>query len=80
MVSEFLVWVLPYLNHAGYRRLAPSTRPPNRDVHLLAREDQHQPKRGLLKIVQDVIALWRYVETGVLPEGIEIRVDASAEA
>ncbi len=27
-----------------------------------------------------LIALWRYVETGVLPEGIEIRADAVTTA
>ncbi len=27
-----------------------------------------------------LIALWRYVETGVLPEGIEIRPQAAATA
>jgi hypothetical protein len=27
-----------------------------------------------------LIALWRYVETGVMPDGIEIRAEADARA
>jgi hypothetical protein len=67
ILASIPAWLAPPGPRWG--RLARRTRPPDRGAQPLAREDQHQPKRDLLNIVQDAIALWRFVETGVVPEG-----------
>jgi hypothetical protein len=41
-------------------------------LQALTRQDQHQTQRGSSNIVQAVIALWRYAETGLVPEGVEV--------
>ena len=35
--------------------------------------DQLQFQRGFCNIVQDVVALWRYVTQGVVPEGAVLK-------
>src|SRR5215213_8725505 len=40
---------------------------------LLTRKNQHETRSGLSNIVQDVIALWRLVRTGDVPEGVVLR-------
>jgi hypothetical protein len=47
-------------------------RPLSRPLQALTRQDQHQTQRGSSNIVQHAIALWRYAETGLVPEGVEV--------
>jgi hypothetical protein len=35
--------------------------------------DQLQFQRGFCNIVQDVVALWRYVTQGIVPEGAVLK-------
>jgi hypothetical protein len=52
ILASIPAWLAPPGSRWG--RLARRTRPPDRGAQPLAREDQHQPKRDLLNIVQDV--------------------------
>ena len=71
ILASIPAWLAPPGSRWGW--LARRTRPPDRGAQPLAREDQHQPKRDLLNIVQDVVALWRFVADGVVPEGATLK-------
>ncbi len=66
ILASIPAWLAPPGSRWGW--LARRTRPPDRGAQPLAREDQHQPKRDLLNIVQDVVALWRFATQGLVPE------------
>jgi hypothetical protein len=42
-------------------------------LQALTRQDQHQAQRGSSNIVQHAVALWRYLASGVVPEGASMR-------
>jgi hypothetical protein len=39
----------------------------------LTRNGQHQTQRAFCNIVQNVVTLWRYLETGTVPEGATLK-------
>jgi hypothetical protein len=49
-------------------------------LQVFTRNAQHQTQAGFCNIVQFVIALWRYFEHGVVPEGAVLKNGASAAA
>ena len=71
ILASIPAWLAPPGWRWGW--LARRTRPPDRGAQPLAGEDQHQPKRDLLNIVQDVVALWKFASDGVVIEGAAMR-------
>ena len=71
ILASIPAWLAPPGSRHG--RPARRMRPPNQGAQPLAREDQHQPKRDLLNIVQDVVALWKFASDGVVIEGAAMR-------
>ena len=45
-------------------------RPESQRLQGRPRNDQLQFQRGFCNIVQDVIALWQFVTSGMVPEGV----------